>query len=163
MQKFKVTVLVIFGLLMASSFAYAGSYSSTSTKFNSGDTWYKAYDSAGYYLPGNCVRYVRWLVKAKDGNTLPGSNLNDLSSKKAICTKTDYSNLKKKCVVAINVGSVGHLAYVADIDNSGSTKSITLYEANYPSTGEYKRVLKGKDYSLKQIAAKYKIVGYWKP
>lgn len=149
MKKLKVFLTVMFVVMMASSFAYAGSFSYTTTNFKRGD---KYYNSSYLY---NCVSYARWLQPA-----LPYS-LFTLADKKAIINS---SKPKKKSVAIINVGnSIGHVAYVADVDDSGSSRSITLYEANYPSGVERKRVLKGKDKSVKEIGKYFGIVGYWKP
>lgn len=148
MKKMKVVLTAIFVVMMASSFAYAGSFSYTTTNFKKGDKYYNA--SHRY----NCVTYARWLQPA-----LP-YGLFSLADKKAIIKS---SSPKKNSVAIINVGnSVGHVAYVADVDDSGSSRSITLYEANYPSGVERKRVLKGKDKSVKDIGKNFGIVGYWK-
>lgn len=148
MKKLKVFLMAMFVVMMASSFAYAGSFSYTTTNFKRGDAYYNA-----SYLY-NCVSYARWLQPA-----LP-YGLFTLADKKAIINS---SKPKKKSVAIINVGNYGHVAYVADVDDSGSSQSITLYEANYPSGVERKRVLKGKDKSVKDIGKNFGIVGYWQP
>ncbi len=167
MRTMKACFIAIFILVVAVSVSTAGSFSDSATSFKPGDKYYNA-----SYLD-NCVLYARWLQKTK----LP-SGLCTLADKKAII-KTS-SNPKKGYVAVLDIFTqpadgycngklvkkgtpVGHVAYVADTDNSGKEKSITLYEANNPGHNERKHVLKGKDKSMKDIEKHFNIIGYWKP
>lgn len=113
MRKLKVWFMALFVMLMATSLAYAGSFPTPSiTNFKKGDTYYNA-----SYLY-NCVFYARWLQPK-----LP-SGLTTLADKKK---KINSSTPKKKSVAILDIyGNIGHVAYVADVDDSGKEKSITL-------------------------------------
>lgn len=158
-----VTVVVV--MLAAASLAYAGSFADPATNFKSGDKYYNASGGCGFpgnnydYKPYNCVCYAKWLVSSFGKGAYPGGL--SLADKKSHI-KTYEPKKGRVAIIAIGL-PYGHAAYVADVDDSGKEKSITLYESNNPSGVERKRVLKGKDKSIKDIEKKYGIIGYWKP
>jgi len=165
MKKLKVWFMAAFIMLVATSLANAGSFSDPATPFKKGDKYYNASGGCGYpgysydYKPYNCVCYAKWLVSSFGKGAYPGGlYLGD--KKKHILTQEP----KKGRVAIIEIGlPYGHAAYVADVDDSGKEKSITIYESNNPPGVERKRVLKGKNESIKEIQKKFKIAGYWKP
>jgi len=55
----------------------------------------------------------------------------------------------------------GHVAEIVKVDLKGSTKSITLREADYPIPGIYERTITGN--SLEEIQREAHIEGYYKP
>jgi hypothetical protein len=63
----------------------------------------------------------------------------------------------------MNVGSVGHVAYISDVDDSGKNLSITLYEANYKTCKITKRTIKGSNVKMSDLEKYANIKGYWKP
>ncbi len=150
MKKVNMWFMAMIVLAAAASLAYAGSFPQPSiTNFKKADKYYN-----GSYLY-NCVFYARWLQPK-----LP-TGMTTLAQKKGHI-KT-YTPKKGEVAILDIYGNIGHVAYVAGVDNSGKEKSITLYEANYPAGVERKRVLKGKDKSIKDIEKQYHIIGYWKP
>jgi hypothetical protein len=148
-RKSLVMALIVIVGLAVSSLALAGSITQSTTNFKKGDKYYNK-----SYL-GNCVLYARWLQPK-----LP-YGLNTLAQKKAVINS---SKPKTKNVAILDVyGNIGHVAYVADVDDSGKDVSITIYEANFPSGIERKRVIKGHNVSIKDLEKHAKIVGYYKP
>jgi surface antigen len=144
-----MTLIITMVLAASSSLALAGSITQSTTNFKKGDKYYNK-----SYL-GNCVLYARWLQPK-----LP-YGLNTLAQKKAVINS---SKLKPKSVAILDVyGNIGHVAYVADVDDSGKDVSITIYEANFPSGVERKRVIKGHNVSIKDLEKYAKIFGYYKP
>lgn len=99
----------------------------------------------------NCVLYTRIFAP-----NLPTGLLNAKSKEKIIRTTTAKSGR----VAVMAESEDWHLGYVTDVDDAGTTRSITLVEANY-KTGKLTRRTATCSKSLDGCLKELKIKGFW--
>lgn len=120
----------------------------TTTSIKSGDKYYVAKNE-------ECVIYARRFQKK-----LP-YGLYTAADKQHILNS---HTAKKGNVSIMSIGPVWHVAYVVDVDNSGSSRSITVAEHNIPvgtAKPRYRKATCGSKISDCEKALS--IVGYFKP
>ena len=119
-----------------------------------------------YYVQGNeqCVAYVRRFVKFRSG-----VNLASFSDKKNIVNSSTAKAGRAAIITVLEKGTkkpneYGHIALVTDVDDSGSSRSITIAEHNWPmgaKTSQYRKATCGSN--LSDCEKQLSIFGYYKP